>query len=179
MEENNCIEAAPNEGRRIATYGLATCTAVAIIANLPSGSRHGYIQHNYDARPGDIWSKSNAIDDSAMFIIPELDHLIQVKANSIKIIIVYPANLPKNEAADTPTYVPVYSDQLNKLDLIIKEKLDESASIKMVPYLEYTTEVEEADVENKYFNGSNLMIDFMPDGSTSVLVNSEKVELDN
>lgn len=45
MDVKGDITALEGEEQRIATFGLGGCTAVAIAAELPDGSRKGYIQH--------------------------------------------------------------------------------------------------------------------------------------
>lgn len=45
MDDRGIITAAKGEEKRIATVGLATCTAVAIAGKLPDETRWGYVQH--------------------------------------------------------------------------------------------------------------------------------------
>ena len=45
MNEYKIITAAPGENKKIATYGLEGCTAVAVVSEFADGTKRGYIQH--------------------------------------------------------------------------------------------------------------------------------------
>ena len=45
MNEHKIITAAPGENKKIATYGLEGCTAVAVVSEFADGTKRGYIQH--------------------------------------------------------------------------------------------------------------------------------------
>src|SRR5579871_5386957 len=45
MESDDHIEAKPDQELRIGTFGLSTCTAVAVAWEFPDGSRKAYLQH--------------------------------------------------------------------------------------------------------------------------------------
>lgn len=45
MNEYKIITAAPGENKKIATYGLEGCTAVAVVSEFADGTKRGYVQH--------------------------------------------------------------------------------------------------------------------------------------
>lgn len=45
MNEHKIITAASGENKKIATYGLEGCTAVAVVSEFADGTKRGYIQH--------------------------------------------------------------------------------------------------------------------------------------
>lgn len=67
-DTDGTIVCSPNEGRRIATFGLCGCTAVASVIESTDGQRRGYIQHysfrNEDAGVQALGQelRANAID---------------------------------------------------------------------------------------------------------------------
>ena len=45
MDSQGDITAVPGEEKKIATFGLSGCTAVAVVSEFPDGTKRGYIQH--------------------------------------------------------------------------------------------------------------------------------------
>ena len=45
MDEYGSITVVSGEKKKIATYGLLGCTAVAVVSEFPDGMKRGYIQH--------------------------------------------------------------------------------------------------------------------------------------
>ena len=45
MDSQGDITAVPGEEKKIATFGLSDCTAVAVVSEFPDGTKRGYIQH--------------------------------------------------------------------------------------------------------------------------------------
>lgn len=45
MDSQGGITAASGEEKKIATYGLSECTAVAVVSEFADGTKRGYIQH--------------------------------------------------------------------------------------------------------------------------------------
>lgn len=165
------IEAGPNDEKRLATFGIATCTAVAVVADLPNGDRHAYIQHNYESEDNYLYDEPSGVD----ILTHELDELKAKNASSIKMIIMYPSKFIQKSDQQWG-FEPVNEDVVLGLENTAKEKTENRIELVKYPFAEYTEELEKSDknFENNYFFGT-LLVELLPNSQTKIIANGELI----
>lgn len=150
MDAMGDITVADGEEKRIATFGLGGCTAVAIAAELPDGSRRGYVQH-YSPLNGSF---------SADMLADATSRLAAEGATSTRVVVMTPGEWTL-DPADKWGMKPADDVLAGLLTATAQARLGVDADVQVYPYSEMQT-------SDGYGQGT-LMIEFRPGSDTTIL----------
>jgi hypothetical protein len=152
-EGSTFITAHLGEAKIIGTSSLAGCTAAAIVAELPDGSRMGYVQH----------FAPNYINDSVEALQRGLQNIFP-KAKSAKVIIMAEGERqldPINSKWVMVTSLPGSVQPL--IEVTEKRAVDIPLDVEVCLYPNF----EDLDSDDRYSCGT-LEVEFLPDGQTAI-----------
>ncbi|HSX29678.1 MAG TPA: hypothetical protein VLE73_03910 [Candidatus Saccharimonadales bacterium] len=155
MDAKGSIVAASGEEKRIATYGLRTCTAVAIAAELPEGLRKGYVQH-YNPLRGQVGAC--ALANTAYSL--RADGAFNVRA-----VVITPGEWMRN-ASGKMMLQPEDSSLVDLLTQTVQTSLGVEAS----PYPYFA----EGGSARGYGYGT-LMVECLADGALNILAETRRI----
>lgn len=156
MDQRGDIAVARGEEKRIATFGLGGCTAVAIAAELPDGTHRGYVQH-YNPTNHQL---------GASMLAEATDRLATDGASNVRAVVMTPGEWTQDPAAK---YAMNPKDELitRLLTLTVQTRLDE-ADVQVYPYSEVLS-------SDRYGQGT-LMLEFCADGVVNILAEAMLVK---
>lgn len=156
MDQRGDIAVARGEEKRIATFGLVGCTAVAIAAELPDGTRKGYIQH-YSPLNNQL---------GAHMLAEATDRLAIDGVSKVRAVVMTPGEWTQDPAAK---WAMNPKDELvtRLLTLTVQARLDE-ADVQVYPYSEGLS-------FDRHGQGT-LMLEFCADGVVNILAEAMLVK---
>ncbi len=157
MDARGDITAANGEEKRIATFGLGGCTAVAIAAELPDGTRKGYVQH---------YSPLNRQLGASMLAEAANDFAME-GATNVRTVIMTPGEWTQDPSAK---WAMKPKDDLlaGLLTVTAQSRLGMEAGVQVYPY----SEMQSTD---QYGQGT-LMVEFRADGAVNMLAEAMPVK---
>lgn len=156
MDARGDITVPSGEERRIATFGLGGCNAVAISAELPDGTRKGYVQH---------YSPLNHQLGASM-LAEATDRFARDGATNVRAVVMTPGEYSQDPSSKW-TMVPRDELVTSLLTLTVQARIDE-ADVQVYPY----SEMQSAD---RYGQGT-LMVEFKADGAVNMLAEAMPVK---
>ncbi|HEX8182598.1 MAG TPA: hypothetical protein VF575_03270 [Candidatus Saccharimonadales bacterium] len=156
MDARGDITADNGEEKRIATFGLGGCNAVAISAELPDGTRKGYVQHY------------SPLNDQlgASTLAEAVDRFATDGVSNVRAVVMTPGEWTQDPSVK---WAMVPRDELitNLLTLTVQARLDE-ADVQVYPYSEMLS-------ADRYGQGT-LMVEFRADGAVNMLAESMPIK---
>ena len=157
MDSQGDITAVPGEEKKIATFGLSGCTAVAVVSEFADGTKRGYIQH-YSPLGDQL---------SGLVLRGEMMEIEQQSLVSCKIVIMTPGEL--REGPDGKWIMMPRSQECVD-NLIAESGINNDKDIKVYPY--------DLDYELDSYGQGTLMIEFSSDGETKIYTEMLPVKFD-
>jgi hypothetical protein len=151
MNESGYVMAPTGEKRRMATFDLTGCTAVAVTATFPDGMRRAHMQHCDPFQMRSLWNSS----PEESILIREAENGQYAAADQVNAVIMLPGRSLTEKA-------PYNSAQAAWLTETIKKSFGESTDVTVVPY-----PAQAAGWENPYKN--TLMIDVPEQGMPEII----------
>lgn len=158
MDSQGDITAVPGEEKKIATFGLSGCTAVAVVSEFPDGTKRGYIQH-YSPLGDQL---------SGLVLRGEMGGVEQQSPVSCKMVIMTPGEHCKDPDGKL-IMTPISQERVD--NLIVESGINNDKDIKVYPY--NTTQ----SYQDRHRQGS-LMIEFSSDGETKIYTEMLPVKFD-
>jgi hypothetical protein len=158
MDEYGSITVVSGEKKKIATYGLGGCTAVAVISEFADGTKRGYIQH-YSPLGDQL---------SGLVLRREMGGVEQQSPVSCKMVIMTPGEYCKDPDGKW-IMTPISQERVD--NLIVESGINNDKDIKVYPY--NTTQ----SYQDRHRQGS-LMIEFSSDGETKIYTEMLPVKFD-
>lgn len=157
MDARGDVTVADGEEKRIATFGLSGCNAVAISAELPDGTRRGYVQH---------YSPLNHQLGASM-LAEATDRFVRDGAYNARAVVMTPGEWSQDPSSKW-TMVPKDEMMTRILTTTLQAKLGEEADVQTYPYSENLS-------AGRYGQGT-LMVDFRSDGAVNMLAEAIPVK---
>jgi len=156
MDTRGDMIASDGEEKRIATFGLGGCNAVAISAELPDGTRKGYVQH---------YSPLNHQLGASM-LAEATDRFATEGASNIRAVVMTPGEWSQDPSTK---WAMVPKDDLitSLLTLTVQARLGE-ADVQVYPYSENWS-------ADRYGQGT-LMVEFRADGAVNMLAEAMPIK---
>lgn len=156
MDARGDITAANGEEKRIATFGLGGCNAVALSGELPDGTRKGYVQH---------YSPLNHQLGASM-LAEATDRFASEGATNVRAVVMTPGEWTQDPSAK---WAMAPKDELitRLLTLTVQARISE-ADVQVYPY----SEMQSID---QYGQGT-LMVEFRADGAVNMLAEAMPVK---
>jgi hypothetical protein len=154
MDARGEVAVSADEERRIATFGLGGCTAVAVAAEYADGTRKGYVQH---------YSPLNKLVSADMLAQAAADIEVPGEPVSTRAVIMTPGEWSVNPAKKY-TMEPKDTLLTSLLTATAQAGLGHDAVIQVHPYSEM--------MEIGRYGQGTLMVEFKPDGQTNILAES-------
>ena len=158
MDEYGSIAVVSGEKKKIATYGLGGCTAVAVVSEFADGTKRGYIQH-YSPLGDQL---------SGLVLRREMGGVEQQSPVSCKMVIMTPGEYCKDPDGKW-IMTPISQERVD--NLIVESGINNDKDIKVYPY--NTTQ----SYQDRHRQGS-LMIEFSSDGETKIYTEMLPVKFD-
>jgi len=156
MDARGDITVANGEEKRIATFGLGGCNAVALSAELPDGTRKGYIQH---------YSPLNH-QLGVNMLAEATDRFASKGASNVRAVVMTPGEWTQDPTAKW-AMVPKNELVTRLLTLTVLARIGE-ADVQVYPY----SEMQSID---QYGQGT-LMVEFRADGAVNMLAEAMPVK---
>jgi len=157
MDSQGDITAAPGEEKKIATWGLSGCTAVAVVSEFADGTKRGYIQH-YSPLGDQL---------SGLVLHREMRGVEQQSPVSCKMVIMTPGEYYKDPDGK---WIMTPRSQECVDNLITESGISNDKDVKVYPY-------DLVRGLGSYGQGT-LMIKFDHDGETTVYTEMLPVKFD-
>lgn len=157
MDEYGSIAVVSGEKKKIATYGLGGCTAVAVVSEFPDGTKRGYIQH-YSPLGDQL---------SGLVLRREMGGVEQQSPVSCKMVIMTPGEYCKDPDGKW-IMTPISQERVD--NLIVESGINNDKDIKVYPY--------NLDCDLGSYGQGNLMIKFDYDGETTIYTEMLPVKFD-
>lgn len=158
MDEYGSITVASGEKKKIATYGLGGCTAVAVVSEFADGTKRGYIQH-YSPLGDQL---------SGLVLRREMGEVEQQSPVSCKMVIMTPGEHCKGPDGKW-IMTPMSQECVD--NLIVESGINNDKDIKVYPYNTIQS------YQDRHRQGS-LMIEFSSDGETTIYTEMLPVKFD-
>ena len=157
MDSQGDITAVPGEEKKIATFGLSGCTAVAVVSEFPDGTKRGYIQH-YSPLGDQL---------SGLVLRGEMGGVEQQSPVSCKMVIMTPGEYCKDPDGKW-IMTPISQERVD--NLIVESGINNDKDIKVYPY--------NLDCDLGSYGQGTLMIKFDYDGETTIYTEMLPVKFD-
>ena len=157
MDSQGDITAVPGEEKKIATFGLSGCTAVAVVSEFADGTKRGYIQH-YSPLGDQL---------SGLVLRREMGGVEQQSPVSCKMVIMTPGEHCKDPDGKW-IMTPISQERVD--NLIVKSGINNDKDIKVYPY--------DLDCDLGSYRQGTLMIEFSSDGETKIYTEMLPVKFD-
>ena len=159
MDSQGDITAVPGEEKKIATYGLSGCTAVAVVSEFADGTKRGYIQHY------------SPLGDQLVGLVlrREMGGVEQQSPVSCKMVIMTPGEYRKDPDGKW-IMTPISQERVDNL-IVESGMKNRDRDVKVYPY--NTTQ----SYQDRYRQGS-LMIEFSSDDETTIYTEMLPVKFD-
>jgi hypothetical protein len=157
MDSQGDITAVPGEEKKIATFGLSGCTAVAVVSEFPDGTKRGYIQH-YSPLGDQL---------SGLVLRGEMGGVEQQSPVSCKMVIMTPGEHCKDPDGKL-IMTPISQERVD--NLIVESGINNDKDIKVYPY--------NLDCDLGSYGQGTLMIKFDYDGETTIYTEMLPVKFD-
>lgn len=157
MDSQGDITAVPGEEKKIATFGLSGCTAVAVVSEFPDGTKRGYIQH-YSPLGEQL---------SSLVLRREMGGVEQQSPVSCKMVIMTPSEYHKDPDGK---WIMMPRSQERVDNLIVESGINNDKDIKVYPY--------DLDCNLGSYRQGTLMIEFSSDGETKIYTEMLPVKFD-
>jgi hypothetical protein len=157
MDSQGDITAVPGEEKKIATFGLSGCTAVAVVSEFPDGTKRGYIQH-YSPLGDQL---------SGLVLRREMGGVEQQSPVSCKMVIMTPGEHCKDPDGK---WIMMPRSQERVDNLIVESGINNDKDIKVYPY--------NLDCDLDSYGQGTLMIKFDYDGETTIYTEMLPVKFD-
>lgn len=157
MDSQGDITAVPGEEKKIATFGLSGCTAVAVVSEFPDGTKRGYIQH-YSPLGDQL---------SGLVLRGEMGGVEQQSPVSCKMVIMTPGEHCKDPDGKL-IMTPISQERVD--NLIVESGINNDKDIKVYPY--------NLDCDLGSYRQGTLMIEFSSDGETKIYTEMLPVKFD-
>lgn len=157
MDSQGDITAVPGEEKKIATFGLSGCTAVAVVSEFPDGTKRGYIQH-YSPLGEQL---------SSLVLRREMGGVEQQSPVSCKMVIMTPGEYHKDPDGK---WIMMPRSQERVDNLIVESGINNDKDIKVYPY--------DLDCNLGSYRQGTLMIEFSSDGETKIYTEMLPVKFD-
>ena len=157
MDSQGDITAVPGEEKKIATFGLSGCTAVAVVSEFPDGTKRGYIQH-YSPLGEQL---------SSLVLRREMGGVEQQSPVSCKMVIMTPGEHCKDPDGK---WIMTPRSQERVDNLIVESGINNDKDIKVYPY--------DLDCDLGSYGQGTLMIEFSSDGETKIYTEMLPVKFD-
>jgi hypothetical protein len=154
MDTGGRVLASPGEVKRIATFGLAGCTAVAAILNHPDGSRSGYVQHY-----------SPMQEDASISVLASVLFADEVSSTDARLLIMTPGRLGPSGRFPLE---PVNHTLTNVLSLTANNALGGGVDVQVYGY-------EETQKTGATDQGT-LMVELLADGTSNIVVDGRVIQ---
>lgn len=159
MDSQGDVTAVPGEEKKIATFGLSGCTAVAVVSEFADGTKRGYIQH-YSPLGDQL---------SGLVLREEMRGVAQQSPVSSRMVVMTPGEL--REGPDGKWIMTPVSQE--RVDNLIVESGMKNRDRDVKVYSYNTTQSD----QNRHRQGS-LMIEFGSDGETKIYTEMLPVKFD-
>ena len=157
MDEYGSITVVSGEKKKIATYGLGGCTAVAVVSEFADGTKRGYIQH-YSPLGDQL---------SGLVLRREMGGVEQQSPVSCKMVIMTPGEYCKDPDGKW-IMTPISQERVD--NLIVESGINNDKDIKVYPY--------NLDCDLDSYGQGTLMIKFDYDGETTIYTEMLPVKFD-
>lgn len=157
MDEYGSIAVVSGEKKKIATYGLVGCTAVAVVSEFADGTKRGYIQH-YSPLGDQL---------SGLVLRREMGGVEQQSPVSCKMVIMTPGEYHKDPDGK---WIMTPTSQERVDNLIVESGINNDKDIKVYPY--------DLDCDLGSYGQGTLMIEFSSDGETKIYTEMLPVKFD-
>ena len=159
MDSQGDITAVPGEEKKIATFGLSECTAVAVVSEFADGTKRGYIQH-YSPLGDQL---------GGLVLRREMGGVEQQSPVSCKMVIMTPGEYRKDPDGKW-IMTPISQERVDNL-IVESGMKNRDRDVKVYPY--NTTQ----SYQDRYRQGS-LMIEFSSDDETTIYTEMLPVKFD-
>jgi hypothetical protein len=156
MDTRGDITAVSGEEKRIATFGLGGCNAVAVAGELPDGTRKGYVQH---------YSPLNHQLGASM-LAEAAERFASEGASNVRAVVMTPGEWTQDPSAKR-AMAPRDELIARLLTVTVQARLGE-ADVQVYPY----SEMQSMD---QYGQGT-LMVEFRADGAVNMLAEAMPVK---
>ena len=158
MDEYGSIAVVSGEKKKIATYGLGGCTAVAVVSEFADGTKRGYIQH-YSPLGDQL---------SGLVLRREMGGVEQQSPVSCKMVIMTPGEYHKDPDGK---WIMTPTSQERVDNLIVESGMkNRDRDVKVYPY--------GLDCDLGGYGQGTLMIKFNYDGETTIYTEMLPVKFD-
>ena len=157
MNEYKIIAAAPGENKKIATYGLEGCTAVAVVSEFADGTKRGYIQH-YPPLGEQL---------SGLVLRREMGGVERLSPVRCKMVIMTPGEYRKDSDGRW-IMTPMFQEHVD--NLIAGSGIKNDKDVKIYPY--------DLNCDPDRYGQGTLMIKFDYDGETTIYTEMLPVKFD-
>lgn len=157
MNEYKIITAAPGENKKIATYGLEGCTAVAVVSEFADGTKRGYIQH-YPPLGEQL---------SGLVLRREMGGVERLSPVRCKMVIMTPGEYRKDSDGRW-IMTPMFQEHVD--NLIAGSGIKNDKDVKIYPY--------DLNRDPDRYGQGTLMIKFDYDGETTIYTEMLPVKFD-
>lgn len=157
MDSQGDITAVPGEEKKIATFGLSGCTAVAVVSEFADGTKRGYIQH-YSPLGDQL---------SGLVLRREMGGGGAASPVSCKMVIMTPGEYCKDPDGKW-IMTPISQERVD--NLIVESGINNDKDIKVYPY--------NLDCDLGSYGQGTLMIKFDYDGETKIYTEMLPVKFD-
>ena len=158
MDSQGDITAVPGEEKKIATFGLSECTAVAVVSEFADGTKRGYIQH-YSPLGDQL---------GGLVLRREMGGVEQQSPVSCKMVIMTPGECRKDPDGKL-IMTPRSQERVDSL--IVESGIKNDKDIKVCPYNTNWS------YQDRHRQGS-LMIEFSSDDETTIYTEMLPVKFD-
>lgn len=155
MDDLGQATASPDQEKRIATFGLAGCTAVAVAIEKANGTRTGYVQH---------YSPLNDSFGARMLGEAVKEKLTDVV--SARAVVMTPGEYTQEPSAKW-AMKPQNEALVGLLTVVAQQGLGEAVDVQVYPYSE------QQRLDN--YGQGTLMIEFKPGDETTILAETMAV----
>lgn len=159
MDSQGDITAVPGEEKKIATFGLSECTAVAVVSEFADGTKRGYIQH-YSPLGDQL---------GGLVLRREMGGVEQQSPVSCKMVIMTPGEHCKDSDGKW-IMTPISQERVD--NLIVESGINNDKDIKVYPYDLYL------NCGLGSYGQGTLMIKFDYDGETTIYTEMLPVKFD-
>lgn len=156
MDSQGDITAVPGEEKKIATFGLSGCTAVAVVSEFADGTKRGYIQHY-----------SPLGDQLSGLVLRREMGGGAASPVSCKMVIMTPGEYCKDPDGKW-IMTPISQERVD--NLIVESGINNDKDIKVYPY--------NLDCDLGSYGQGTLMIKFDYDGETKIYTEMLPVKFD-
>ena len=159
MDSQGDITAVPGEEKKIATFGLSECTAVAVVSEFADGTKRGYIQH-YSPLGDQL---------GGLVLRREMGGVEQQSPVSCKMVIMTPGEYRKDPDGKW-IMTPISQERVDNL-IVESGMKNRDRDVKVYSYNMIQS------YQDRYRQGS-LMIEFSSDDETTIYTEMLPVKFD-